>query len=305
MSLSRMSQAELASSLRGPGINLRTGPFTVRIRSPIENVAEGMALLYADYPIADLEAFADFHVAIEAPGGLRRWWRRQALFTLDGTTPFAPLPFDEALPLLEWGLNRAITAHAQNYLILHAGVIERDGWVALLPGLPGAGKSTLCAYLVFNGWRLLSDELALLSLDSGLVTPLGRPISMKNQSIQVIRERVPEATISRISGNTVKGAVALLKAPTESVTRVDEEARPAWVIFPQYKPGTPARLGARSKADTLLELGRNAFNYSVHGASAFQGLADLVDHCGCFDFRYSELQEAREIFARLTLPEAR
>ena len=55
-----------------------------------------------------------------------------------------------------------------------------------------------------------------------LVTPLARPVSMKNQTIHIIRERLPAATISRISGTTLKGAVALLKAPTESVARVAE-----------------------------------------------------------------------------------
>ncbi|MEM7223930.1 MAG: HprK-related kinase A [Pseudomonadota bacterium] len=304
MNLSQLSPAELAEGLRGPGINLCTGPFTTRIRSPIEYVAEGMALLYGNNRIAGPEEFVDFHVAIEAPGGIRRWWRRQALFTLDGTTPFAPLPYDEALPLLEWGLNRAVTSHAHTYLVLHAGVIERDGWVALLPGRPGAGKSTLCAYLMFNGWRLLSDELALVSLEDGLVTPLARPVSMKNQSIEVIRERVPEAQISRVSGNTVKGAVALLKVEAGSVARVAEQARPAWVIFPRFQPAAEAELAPRSKAQALLELGNNAFNYSVHGLRGFRCLADLVERCGCYDFTYSELEEAREIFARLAPPEA-
>jgi hypothetical protein len=41
-------------------------------------------------------------------------------------------------------------------------VLERGGRALLLPAPSGSGKSTLCAGLAFNGWRLLSDELALL-----------------------------------------------------------------------------------------------------------------------------------------------
>src|SRR3546814_5884714 len=50
-----------------------------------------------------------------------------------------------------------------------------------LPGAPGSGKSTLTACLVHNGWRLLSDEIALVSLQDGGLTALARSISLKNR----------------------------------------------------------------------------------------------------------------------------
>src|SRR3546814_969352 len=53
------------------------------------------------------------------------------------------------------------------FLIIHAAALEKSGRAAILPGAPGSGKSTLTAYLVHNGWRLLSDELALISLQHG------------------------------------------------------------------------------------------------------------------------------------------
>src|SRR3546814_17273791 len=73
----------------------------------------------------------------------------------------------QALPMLEWGLNWCIGAHGHQFLIIHAAVIERNGLAAILPGAPGSGKSTLTACLVHNGWRLLSDAMALVSLQGG------------------------------------------------------------------------------------------------------------------------------------------
>ena len=62
----------------------------------------------------------------------------------------------------------------------------------LLPAPPGAGKSTLCAGLVHRGWRLLSDELALVDMETGLVRGMARPVNLKNKSIEVIRDFAPE-----------------------------------------------------------------------------------------------------------------
>ena len=95
--------------------------------------------------------------------------------------------------------------HAHHYLLLHSAVIEREGCAVIMPAPPGSGKSTLCAGLVHRGWRLLSDELALISLTDTSITPLGRPISLKNQSIDVIKEYVPGAIFNRVTHDTSKG----------------------------------------------------------------------------------------------------
>jgi len=297
--LSTWSRHELAERLGKAGVFLHTGPFLSRVRSGIPAVVDGIALLYADYRVSQQADFADFHIALSRPPSLRRWLRPQVGFEFDGVFPFKPLPLAQALPLLEWGLNWCIGNHAHQFLIIHAAAIEKDGRAAILPGPAGAGKSTLTAYLVHNGWRLLSDELALLSLADGCVTALARPISLKNQSIDIIERAVPRAIISRRCEDTAKGTVALLKAPSDSVAQIAETARPAWVIFPRYQQGVAATFTPRSKADTLIEVGQNAFNYSIHGKLGFEMLARLMDDCACYDLSYSDLDQAREIFEAL------
>lgn len=300
MKLSAWSRAELSERLGSNGLTLHTGPFATRIRTRIPAVADGIFLLYADHSVTNDGDFADFHVALRQPVGLRRWIRPQVNFDFDGITPFKPLPLGQALPLLEWGLNWCIGNHAHQFLIIHAATVERGGRAAILPGPPGSGKSTLTAFLVYNGWRLLSDELALLSLDDGSVTALARPISLKNRSIDLIAHCFPEAGLSARCEDTAKGTVALLKAPQESVALSAEPARPAWIVFPKYRDGSRARLSPRSKAGTLIDLGHNAFNYSLHGKRGFELLAQLVDSCECFDFSYSSLEQALAVFDALT-----
>jgi hypothetical protein len=294
MRIGDLSLAQLIQRLK-VGLDLRTGPFVFRITTREIQVAEGLLTLYADFPL-ESHALRDFHVGIERPANLRRWFRPQIRFIHDTLAPFTPLPANHALASLEWGMNWCIASYGHHVLGLHAAVLERNGRAILLPGEPGAGKSTLTAALALSGWRLLSDEIALIRLNDGLLLPLARPVNLKNASIDIIRQRYPQAVFGPVSLDTHKGTVAHLKPPEEAVARMDMPALPAWVVFPRWEAGAPARFQTRSRADTFIYAGDNAFNYSLLGEAGFLALQGLIDRCECLDFRYGELEDALTAF---------
>lgn len=285
------------------GLPLRTGPFVNAIHSPLPLLAEGIALHYADYPIDD-SGFADFHVRIDRPRGLRRWYRPQIRFFFDNQPPFHPLPADQAFPMLEWGLNWCVSNHCHQYLTLHAAVLERNGRALILPAPPGSGKSTLCAALATRGWRLLSDELTLIDPASGRVQPLPRPVSLKNQSIDVIRAFAPDAVFNPPVFDTIKGTVAHMRAPANALRRSDERALPGWIVLPQYIADSPARLSPLSRARGLMALIQNAFNFEQHGRRGFELLGNVVAASTCHSFSYGNLDEAIAVFERLAMEHA-
>jgi len=280
-------------------ISLRLGPFSVVLTTDITEVSSGIDLLYPGRRLDEMPAFADFHVGVNRAHGPRRWIRPQAIFDFDGYEPFKPLPLDQGLPMFEWGLNNVIGNTAHQYLFIHAGAIERNGKVALLPGEPGAGKSTLTAALVHRGWRLLSDELAMIRFEDGQVVPLARPINLKNASIGLIRALVPEAVFSPEVSDTVKGTVALLRPPADSVARVNETARPGWIVFPSWRADAEPRLEPVPKAEAFISVLRNATNYDLHEARGFELLADVIEGCRCFSFSYRDFDEAFRAFDAL------
>jgi HprK-related kinase A len=289
---------ELRRAMAYNGVHLQTGQFSTCVRSDLPLVAEGIHQLYANAPVLPAEQFADFHVTLLRPANLRRWFKPQVEFRFDGFSPFRPLPVDQAFALFEWGLNWCISSHAHQYLMIHAAAIEKNGRVAILPAPPGSGKSTLTAGLIQRGWRLLSDELTLIGAD-GLIQGIARPVSLKNQSIDVIREFAPQATIGRVVKDTIKGTVAHLCAPTDSVARVLEKARPGWVIFPKYQANAPATLQPMQRSEAFMGLAQNAFNYSLLAADGFQRLSALMDASMAFRFEYSKLDEAAHMFDTL------
>lgn len=286
-------QAQLASA----GVFVAMPPFVVHIRSGIAVVAEGLHRMYAgQHWWAEEGEFADFRVEVRAR---RRWLRPMCEFQADGLQPFTPLALGEAFAMLEWGLNWCITGYCHHWLALHAAVLERGGRAVILPAPPGSGKSTLCASLMAHGWRLLSDELALIDPSTGLLTPCPRPISLKNASIDILRQRLPHVPMGPVAHDTLKGTVCHLQVNADSLARAAEPAMPGWVIFPRYQSGAPLSLQPRGKAEALLELQRNAFNRHVHGHRGFEVLADLVTRTGVYDFTYSQIDEALACFDAL------
>jgi HprK-related kinase A len=295
--VSDLAVGELRRQLKGDGIFLRLEPFVVRIQSPIPVVAEGLHALYARHECwLEEGGFADFHVSVK-PG--RRLLAPQCVFELDGLRPFSPLAYGEAYALLEWGLNWCVTGHSHDWITVHSAVLERDGRAVIMPAPPGSGKSTLCAALMLDGWRLLSDEMALIDPASGAVIPAPRPVSLKNASIEIMRSRAAGAVFGPVAHDTLKGTVSHMQVSEDSFRRARQPAQPAWVVFPRYQAGSPLEVGARPKAEGLLELHRNSFNHHVHGRPGFEVLADMVDRCGIYDLRYSQLDEALAWFDQL------
>ena len=212
MRIGDLAKIDLRRQLTGRGVKVELGPFTVQMRTDsFPALFDQIRSLHADYLIADPDTISNFHVRLTHRSGLRRWVRPQARFHDDQAMAFQPLPVHMALAALEWGINWCIATRANHFLMLHSGVVERQGRAIVFPAWPGHGKTTLCAGLMLRGWRLLSDEFGLLRPLTRTLVPLPRLLPLKNASIDVIRDFSPEAVLGPTFPKTRKGDVAHLK----------------------------------------------------------------------------------------------
>lgn len=290
MKIRDLSIEDIEARLGTDGLRIETGPFIFNISSRAREIADALYRLYGDFPVYQEEGFADFHVSVRLAGGLRRLLRPQSIFQLDGVIPFKPLPGEQAFAMLEWGMNWCIYTHAHQYLIIHGAALERNGQAVVLPAPSGSGKSTLCAALMNRGWRLLSDELILIDPNDLQLRALGRPVSLKNRSIEVLREFAPEAYISKPIPNTTKGTVAHMKPSSDSIERVGEHASLRWAVFPRYAADASLSLRTMKKAEIFMALADNAFNYTLLGETGFSTLARIVDQTDGLHAEYNNLE---------------
>jgi HprK-related kinase A len=253
---------------------------------------------YRDFPLSE-PGGAHFGVSVSPPSRLRSLIRPQAVFAVNGRAPFNPVPARLATGLLEWGLNWCIGRVAHQWLVVHAAVVAREGKAAVLPALPGSGKSTLCAALAFSGWRLFSDEFALIDPATAELIPAPRPVALKGQSIEVIAGRASDARFGPLLSDTDGRSARHLAPPALAVRNQHERARLAWVVVPKWEEGAPLTLEPVPKGRTLAHLADSSFNYNTVGAAGFECLARMVDGAQTAKLTYSNLDEALALFERM------
>jgi len=293
LTLSACSSKEINAALRSGCFRLYLGLLSLKITSLIPEFITAFRGLYAAHPVSLTGGEYDFDIAVSPPSQWRRWFRRNATYEFCGQAPFLPMEVEHAHALFEWGLNWTIATHLNNYLILHSAVVEWEGCGVLLAAVSGSGKSTLSAELSLQGWRLLSDELALIDVDLNLI-PLARPVSLKNSSIDIIRSRHPMASFGSLARDTHKGTVAHLMAPHSSVEQNLVPAIPKLIVFPKWTVDSPLRVESVGSGQTAIRLIDQAFNYSMLGVDGFKRLVALVRAAEAWEIEYSSLDEARD-----------
>lgn len=270
---------------------LHTHPFSFRVHTNTDILYQRLTQLYPQDVLTPLqpESFIDFTVDCS-----RRWngWQRPYNFRL-GAEHFRMADDHDLVPCFEWGMNWCIANFQSYYLCIHAGVLEKDGVCLIMPAPPGSGKSTLCALLMLSGWRLLSDEHCLIDPVSGNIEPCLRPISLKNNSIPVIKRLFGEDTVLAVSDNTFKGTVGYLPPSLASWQRRTEQVKPCYVIFPKYLQQTSDMVVARlPQTQVFMHLAVNSFNYQTMGTKGFTIMSRLVHQIEGLQLEYHHNHEA-------------
>jgi len=296
----QLSRDTFRALLAGSGLRVKAGPFNLSIRTRLPYLADQLHRMYAHYALMDEAEIAEFHVQVISKRSIRRPFARLIQFEVDGRSPFPPVPAEQALATLEWGINLAIAMRINHLLLFHSAAVERNGHVLLLPAWPGSGKTTLCTALIHRGYRLFSDEFGLMDPQSGNFFPLPRLMPLKNQSIKVIRDYLPEAVLGPEIPGTLKGTVAHVRPPQESIERSDESAKARWIVFPKWSANASLQLEPLPQSEAFLLLASNAFNYEVLGETAFDAVTSLVRNCECRKLVYSGFDSALAALDELT-----
>ncbi len=294
-----LSVDALRRRLAGPGVILEVPPNSYQITAKSGDLAEELLEMYGDFALLETGAIPDFQIDLRRfPTWRPSGWKLLQIL-IDGSSEFDPSQRSHAYPLLESAMNWCDAYRTTHRLLLHAGVVERHGLAVILPGASGSGKSTLSTALAARGWRLLSDEMTMIDLDSGRVEPHPRPASLKNEAIDVIASFAPDFHVGRRYEGTIKGTVAFVRPPHQAVEACRQSARPVLVVAPSFQAGKPAALSAVPRAQAFADLVDQSMNYHVLLRRGFDAMAALVENCNHYRISYGDLDQAIEAISRL------
>jgi hypothetical protein len=247
--------------------------FTFAVRMVKDDLADYVERVLA--PFASDEPAGHLYSIVDDGA---RFKSRYALY-FDGQhivrTPFEPL----ALAFLLWHLNYAVVTESDRYLILHSAAASLDGSAILLPAARDSGKTTLVAGLVQRGCGYLTDEAAAIDPVSLAIDPYPKWLSIEPGSWEVLADLRPELD-ARFSPY-VRDQWHVL--PDSIRPGAAAEPCPArLIVSPRYEVGAPTTIEPISRAQAVLTLAENAFNFASHKAEGLHTLAEVVRGCECY-----------------------
>ncbi len=283
---------------------LQVGRFTFEVETDVSSLRDYIFNHYEKNLIHSRgERFADYQISIKHSRWHRRVIKPQVEFRYSHLSPFKPLPLSQAHALLEWGMNWIISTQANHYWLIHAASLEKNGKGIIISASSGSGKSTLCAYLVSQGWRLLSDELALLDPETLKMDGMARPISLKNQSIEVIKPYFEPSHFSQVAVDTHKGTICLLKPPLSSIEQAHKSVEPKLLVFINYNPNEKLFIENVESSVALIEIIQNSFNFGLLNIKGFQCAKRLVKACDTLYVEYSDLAACEQALSQYLIEE--
>ena len=193
-------------------------------------------------------------------------------------------------------LNRAVLDAEPEVLHLHAGAVRDDHSVVLVIGSSFAGKSTLVAKLVAEGWRYLSDQQVGITPD-GKILSYPRPITLRRNSwplfdhladVEVPTDADVAADRFELSP-TVLGAIDHSSPSRPTLVICPDAASEAFYVEPLTTAET-LELFVRDSLDleraadvgieAMLAVAASAPGYRVGGQDLDQKLQAIVDFAG-------------------------
>ncbi|MGH9152791.1 MAG: PqqD family peptide modification chaperone [Acidimicrobiales bacterium] len=192
-----------------------------------------------------------------------------------------------AVAHLLWTLNRQAVACSPHDVRVHAAATEHDGAAVLLPGAPGAGKTTLAAGLVARGLRYLGDEVAAIDPSTLCVRAFPKPLTVKMGSQPLLAHLEPPRAVVQL----MPGAWHV--DPRRIRHDAVGSAAPArWVIAPEYHRGAATELVPITAGEAVVLLARHAFDLPNLGCHGLAALAAVATGSSCHRLVMGDLDSA-------------
>ena len=218
------------------------------------------------------------------------------LFTLSSDDPRSVNGVPYPLAYVQWSVLKNVALRAADYHLIHSGAVAWGNQALIFPAVSESGKTTLCLSLVSQGFKFLSDEIACLHRDRGVVEPFPRTARCDERSRRLLGIRNSEAA----KAPHTEGEHTQWLVDVENVfsPESDGDALLRYIIFLRGF-GESSRLEPLSQTAALIELFKLNLRRPENAMEALFEFAPLLKGVRCFKMVMGDLNEATRIIRTL------
>lgn len=298
--IAQHTAADVTSALRSGTLEMSLGPFSARIKGAEPALLEFLYDVYRDVPVRlQLSDVTDISLNIRPPSLARRYFRRQVIPDPGFQVPAVPLPADMAALAFEMGLNLVVALKCCRLVTFHAGVVANSNGAILISAGSGGGKSTLVSALMQEGYQLFSDEFGLLDMKEAYLSAYPRPVSLKNESIDIVREFTGEEWISSVLSGTPKGQIAYRRPRPDDIEKAEAQAVPKLIVFPKFNVDGEHFARKITSSEAMMRLIPSSTNYHLLGEPAYHALSKMVLGAKSYEIAYGSTEQSIDIMRDL------
>ncbi len=189
---------------------------------------------------------------------------------------------------------------SHTYFNVHAAALVKNEIGFLFPGSQHCGKTTLTLELIKNGYKLLSDDLAIIDRKTLEVVPFPRALNIREKSLPLLSgfEQYLVSKREFIIADEKRWFLDLKEfSGTPFVPNV--------IVFPQLEPGKTASLKPFSKTMAILELIRQHMApYLPHlprpdDISNFEVCSRLVEKASVYTLTVGDVDDTIDLILSL------
>ncbi len=173
----------------------------------------------------------------------------------------------EAMSRINVGATRSVGRDP----VLHCGLVERDGRAVVLPGLPGAGKSSTVTALLLRGFGYGSDETGPVTPD-GTIRPYPKPVVVGAGSWPSL----PGAARAAIGLAGRDLGVWWLDPARLGADVVRRPLPVGAIVAPRYRAGADLEIETLTRGGATAAMASNTFNLEQHGGSGLARIAAIT-----------------------------
>jgi len=251
-------------------VSLRSGHVTIQIPDRLTDVV--VANIFSD-ALKETNQRCNIHFKIESNAS--HYWLYRNHHPTHRNNQLAKIIY-----ALEWQVFEALIRQNRDCLQFHAAVMARNDKAFMFIGPAGTGKTSLCLFLMRQGWSFFSDEIALLEPDTRLLFPFPRNIIIKPHLNSLI-EPDSRRLIIKFAGADNRVYPGFF-VPPSYFTPQSIAAQPltlCGIILLDGSPGAVLRIMPLSSAAAFQGVIANLFNHHCFRDHALHYLLTLLNQC--------------------------